>query len=412
MFEKPGSIDTGRITFRDSEEVKRLSEAETRALDAAALPEAPPDKREERFIPIPREYTLDDLFQLTSKYQASDLHITVGNPPLFRIHGQLVKTTGDPVTPEKAKELMFPLLSWDKIEKFLETGNLDFSHEAPGMGRYRANYYSDYNGLAGAFRVIPGHIPQLEDLGLPEVIKDISEFRSGLVLVTGPTCSGKSTTLAALVDHINKTRQGHIITIEDPIEFIHYNKNCLVDHREIGVHATTFADAIRAAMREDPDVLMVGEMRDLNTVYEAVRAAETGVLVLSSMHTNSASKTVDRIINMFQAGLQEQIRSMVSDSLKAVIAQILLPRIDIPGRCVAVEVMINTPSLAALLREKKTRHIPTYIQMSAQDGMQTMDMSLLELYRANKIDLGTVMENATDHSFFGEMGIKITGPER
>ncbi|MCL5036493.1 MAG: PilT/PilU family type 4a pilus ATPase [Chloroflexi bacterium] len=408
MFNENNPLDSGRIAFRETQEAGQMSKEEISALDAAALPEAPPELREEKFIPLKDDYKLDDLFDLTIRYHASDLHITVKNPPLMRIHGQLVKTTAPLITPERAKELMFPLLSWDKIERFLNTGNLDFTYEAIGIGRFRANFYSDYNGLAAAFRVIPAHVPILDDLGLPDVLKTIAEYRSGLVLTTGPTCSGKSTTLAAIVDQINRTRQGHIITIEDPIEFIHGNKNCLVDHREIGTHANSFAESIRAALREDPDVIMVGEMRDLDTVYEAVRAAETGVLVLSSMHTNSASKTVDRIINIFQAGLQEQIRSMVSDSLRAVVAQTLLPRSDIPGRCVAVEIMLNTPSLASLLREKKTSHIPTYIQMSVQEGMQTMDMAILDLYRAGKISLATVMEKAHDHSFFGEMGVQIT----
>src|SRR5437762_7348802 len=266
-----------------------------------------------------------------------------------------------------------------KVKVFEETGDVDFGYEIPGKARYRANFFNQKNGVAAVFRKIPSKILTIEQLGLPPIMKKFAALHKGLVLVTGPTGSGKSTTLAAIVDHANKTRRDHIITIEDPIEFVHESQNCLVNHREVGLHTKSFGAALRGALREDPDIILVGEMRDLETIELAITAAATGHLVFGTLHTPSAAKTIDRIIDVFPAGQQNQIRNTLSEALKGVIAQNLFKRVDVKGRVAALEILVVTPAIANLIREAKTFQIPGMLQVGKKYGMQTLDDAIMDL---------------------------------
>ncbi len=324
---------------------------------------------------------IEAFFKLMHDQGASDLHLSSGTQPILRIRGELERIKYKTLENDELKALLYEITPEEKIKHFEETGDLDFSYEIPGLARYRANFFRQLNGVAAVFREIPSKILTVEELGLPMVIKNLSLLPKGLVLVTGPTGSGKSTTLAAIIDHANRSRKDHILTIEDPLEFVHQNINCTVNHREIGRHTRSFAAALRGALREDPDIIMVGEMRDLETVSLAVEAAETGHLVFGTLHTISAAKTVDRIIEVFPADQQAQIRATLADSLRAVIAQTLFKRIDLKGRVAALEILIATHAVRNLIREGKTFQIPTVIQTGKKYGMQSLDDAIMDLVK-------------------------------
>ena len=343
---------------------------------------------------------IDTYFREMKERGASDLHMVIGFPPLLRLRGDLVSTEHPVLTPESNKEVLFEILT-PKRQAYVEKNrDFDMAYELENTGRFRCNFFYQQRGISAVFRIIPTKILTLEELNMPEAIKTIAEFRQGLVLVTGPTGSGKSTTLAAIINYINNSRDGHIITIEDPLEFVHPNKKCLFSQREIGAHARSFTDALRVASREDPDIILVGEMRDLETISLALTCAELGILVFGTLHTNSAAKTIDRIINAFPTDQQEQTRTMLSESLKAVIAQQLLKTKDGKGRCAAVEILIGSSALASMIREGKISQISSIIQTGTSVGMQSMDQHLKQLVGKNKITREAAREKAIDKSLF------------
>ena len=333
-----------------------------------------------------------DLAQLlinTIQKNASDLHITVGLPPMLRVHGaiQSMDGNGGPLTKEDLHESLYDVLTEDQRKRFERDKEVDFAIELKDVGRFRVNVFHTRRGEGAAFRYIPSKIKSLAELGLPEdTMKQICDRKKGLILVTGPTGSGKSTTLAAMVDYINSTRYDHIITTEDPIEFVHEHKNCIVNQREVGTNTASFANALRSALREDPDVILVGEMRDLETISLALTAAETGHLVFGTLHTMNAPKTIDRVIDVFPPQQQQQIRVMFAEAIGAVISQILFKKKDGQGRIAALEIMIATPAIRNLIREAKTHQISSIIQTSQKFGMQNMDQTLKTLVMNGKID--------------------------
>ncbi|MCE5251008.1 type IV pilus twitching motility protein PilT [bacterium] len=338
---------------------------------------------------------IDKLFRLLKERKGSDLHISVGAPPLLRISGDLTPVTNTLLPPEETKKLLYEIMTPYQQQKFEEIKEVDFAYALEGTGRFRANVFMQHRGIAAVFRIIPEKILSIEELKSPPQILNFAKLHRGLVLCTGPTGSGKSTTLAALVDYVNNTRSEHIITIEDPIEFVHPNKKCLVNQRELHAHTDSFAAALRSALRQDPDVILVGEMRDQETIQLAMTAAETGHLVFGTLHTNSAAKTIDRIIDVFPAAQQGQIRSMLSESLKGVMAQTLLKKVG-GGRVAAIEILAGTPAIANLIREGKTFQIPSVLQTSKSDGMQTVDMALIELYQKKLITVNDCIDFASD----------------
>lgn len=316
---------------------------------------------------------IDVLLNMMIQHRASDLHISAGDPPMLRINGRLQRLKYHDLSPQEVEVLLFELLEEDQVA-FLQTRkDIDFAYEIPGQARFRANVFMERNGYGGSFRFIPNNIKTLRELMLPESVQTLSRQRAGLVLVTGPTGSGKSTTLAAMIDLINKEQNCHIITLEDPIEFIHPKSKCLIHQRQLGFHVESFASGLRAALREDPDVILVGEMRDLETVHLALTASETGLLVLGTLHTSSAHKTVDRIIDVFPTNQQPQIRTMLAESLRGVVSQRLLRKADGSGRVAAVEVMITNQAIQNQIREGKTYQIPSVLQTGKTAGMQTME---------------------------------------
>lgn len=345
--------------------------------------------------------TIDTYFQEVKDRGASDLHMVVGFPPLLRLGGQLVKTDHPVLTAESNKAILFEMLSQEKQEYLERNRDLDLAYQLEGVARFRCNFLYQRRGIGAVFRIIPSTILTLEQLGLTDTLKKIADFKKGLVLVTGPTGSGKSTTLAAMIDYVNSNREAHIITIEDPLEFIHTNKRCLFTQREIGAHALSFSDALRVASREDPDIILVGEMRDLETIALALTCAELGILVFGTLHTNSAAKTIDRIINAFPVEQQEQTRTMLSESLRAVIAQQLLRTVS-GGRCAANEILIGSPALASLIRSAKIAQINSLIQTGTSQGMQTMDQHLLELVAKKTISTESAYEKAMDKNLFSK----------
>ena len=296
---------------------------------------------------------IDAFFKLMHEVGASDLHLASGNQPLIRLRGSLERIKYKVLENAELKRMLYEIAPEEKVKVFEELGDVDFGYEIPGLSRYRANFFNQKWGIAAVFRSIPTTIPSAEELGLPPVLLRLATLPKGLVLVTGPTGSGKSSTLAAIVDQANKIRRDHIITIEDPVEFVHHSKECLVNHRELGTHTRSFAAALRGALREDPDIIMVGEMRDLDTIALAIEAANTGHLVFGTLHTTSAAKTVDRIIEIFPANMQGQIRASLADGLRAIISQALFKRVDIKGRCAAMEILLATPAVRNLIRESK-----------------------------------------------------------
>jgi twitching motility protein PilT len=318
--------------------------------------------------------------------RASDLHITAGAPPMVRIRGRLSPIDGYPaLSPTDTREIVYSILSNAQRQKFENNWQLDFAYQIPGRARFRVNAYFQRAAIGAAFRLIPFDVVPLETLGLPKVVAQFAERPRGLVLVTGPTGSGKSTTLASLLDVINENREEHIMTIEDPIEFLHQHKKCIVNQRELGSDATSFADALKAALRQDPDVILVGEMRDLETIGTALTAAETGHLVFATLHTQDTPQTIDRIIDVFPPEQQGQVRAQLSVALQGIMTQMLVPTADGAGRCVAAEVLVPTPAVRNLIREGKTHQIYSVLQTGGQHGMQTMDAALVELVRAGKI---------------------------
>jgi twitching motility protein PilT len=332
--------------------------------------------------------TRDQINQLLTyavKNQASDIHISEGAPPMIRIDGKLVPVKGKALTKEDTEDIIVQLLDDYQMERFKRDNELDFGFTLPEVATFRANVFSKLGGYGMAFRIIPDRIRSLAELGMPESVSRLSREMEGLVLVTGPTGHGKSTTLAAMIDLINTERQSHIITIEDPIEYAHPKKNCLIQQRELGLHTHSFSAALRSALREDPDVILVGEMRDLETISLALTAAETGHLVLSTLHTRNAPDTVNRIIDVFPANQQGQVLAQIAGSLLAVISQRLLPKASGSGRVAAVEVMFANSAIRNMIRERKVHQIPSIMQASTAAGMQTIDDSLIQLVRAGQI---------------------------
>jgi twitching motility protein PilT len=322
---------------------------------------------------------IDAFFKLMHEQGASDLHLVSGQQPVLRIGGDLERVKYQHLENDGLKFMLYEITPEHKIKDFEETGDVDFAYEIPGLARYRVNYYQQKWGIGAAFREIPSRISTCEELGLPKVIPRLATLPRGLVLVTGPTGSGKSTTLAAIVNEANVNRKDHIITIEDPIEFVHKSEKAIINHREVGMHTKSFSAALRGALREDPDIIMVGEMRDLETISLAIEAAATGHLVFATLHTMSAAKTVDRIIEVFPVNQQEQIRNSLADGLRAVISQTLFKRRDRKGRVAALEIMIANPAVRNLVREGKTYQIPSMIQTGKKYGMQSLDDSIMEL---------------------------------
>jgi twitching motility protein PilT len=345
---------------------------------------------------------VDSWFDALRKAGGSDLHLSVGLPPSFRVHGHLQPIRKDPLTGPEFETLIREITPPPLWKEYVETGDVDFAYEVPGLARFRTNLLSQHRGSGAVFRIIPTRIQTMEELGLPKQLYQFTRIDRGLVLVTGPTGSGKSTTLAAIINEINATRNAHIITIEDPIEFVHENQRSLITQREIGEHTQSFAQALRAAVREDPNVVLVGEMRDLETINLALTSAEMGLLVFGTLHTNSAPKTVDRIIDAFPAEEQEQVRMMLSESLVGVVAQQLLRRSDKPGRVAALEILIGSPALANLIREGKTHQIGSHMQTGRGAGMVTMDRALLELVEKKMIDPRDAAELASDRAVFAK----------
>ncbi len=339
---------------------------------------------------------IDAFFKLMNEQGASDLHLVSGQQPVIRIRGDMERVKYHTLENEDLKKMLYEIAPEYKVKIFEETGDVDFAYEVPGLARYRANYFQQKYGIAAVFREIPSKILTAEQLGLPPVITKLASLPRGLVLVTGPTGSGKSTTLAAIVDEANRTRKDHIITIEDPIEFVHESKSCIINHREVGFHTKTFTAALRGALREDPDIILVGEMRDLETISLAVEAASTGHLVFGTLHTTSAAKTVDRVIEVFPSEEQSQIRSTLADGLRAVVAQVLFKRVDKTGRCAALEIMIATPAVRNLIRESKTFQIPSMIQTGKKYGMQTLDDSIMNLLQKGWISPDEAYTKAND----------------
>ena len=342
---------------------------------------------------------LDSLFHEMQDRGASDLHIVVGRPPMIRTRGDLVETEHERLTASKAEELIVEILTPAQHEQVGQHLDLDFAYELPGLARFRANVMHQHRGLGAVFRIIPTDIMTLDQLGMPPAVRKLAEMPAGLILVTGPTGSGKSTTLAGMIDHINETREAHILTIEDPLEFIHQPKKCLITQREVGAHTENFASALRVAGRQDPDIILVGEMRDLETISLALTSAACGLLVFGTLHTNSAIKTVDRIIDAYPPEEQNQVRAMLADSLSGVVAQQLVKTTD-NKRCAAVEILIGGRALGNIIREGKTSMIPSYMQSGSGEGMQTMDQALVALVQAGRITAEDAMTKATDKTVF------------
>jgi twitching motility protein PilT len=348
---------------------------------------------------------IDALFNLMFEQKASDLHLSSGNPPILRINGELTRVDLPPLEDDQLKIMLYEIAPDYKIKVFEETGDVDFGYEIQGISRFRANFFTQKNGIAAVFRQIPSKVLSFEDFEkigapLPAVLKKFAMLHKGLIVVTGPTGSGKSTTLAAIVDYANKNRRDHIITVEDPIEFVHESKGCLVNHREVGVHTRSFAAALRGALREDPDIILVGELRDLETIELALTAASTGHLVFGTLHTQSAAKTVDRMIDVFPADQQNKIRATLSESLKGVVAQGLFKRVDKKGRVAALEILIFNTAVANLVREGKTHQIPGMIQVGKRFGNTPLDDSIMDHLKMKRISPEEAYDKCIDKKKF------------
>ena len=336
------------------------------------------------------------LLEKTVKAKASDLHITVGSPPIIRVDGKLIRMDEHKLMPSETQKIVEEMLTPEQYDYLNKKGEIDFSYSNPGFGRFRVNAYMQRGTYSIALRVVALEIPTIESLNLPPVIEQLSKKRRGLILVTGPTGSGKSTTLAAMINYMNQNRNEHIMTLEDPIEYLHKHGTSVVNQREIGHDSHSFASGLRSALRQDPDVILVGEMRDLETISTAITAAETGHLVLSTLHTIGAAKTIDRIIDVFPPHQQQQVKIQLSYVLEGIVSQQLLPKADGSGRVVALETMVINPAIRNVIRDGKTHQMQNIILTNRNLGMQTMDTSLLELYRKRQIDKNTLIKYAVD----------------
>lgn len=353
---------------------------------------------------------IDAFFKLMNDQGASDLHLMAGLQPALRIRGEVERIKYKVLDNNDLRSMIYEIAAEDKIKLFEETGDVDLGYEIPGLARYRCNFFMQRNGVAAVFRQIPNNIMSCEQLGLPSVIAKLATLPRGLVIVTGPTGSGKSTTLAAIIDEANRLRKDHIITIEDPIEFVHESRGCIVNQRELGVHTKSFTAALRGALREDPDIILVGEMRDLETMSLAIEAANTGHLVFSTLHTSSAMSTVDRMVEVFPAAQQAQIRSNLSDSIRAVVSQVLFKRVDRKGRTPALEVLIATPAVRNLIREGKTHQLSSSMQVGKKYGMQLLDEAIMSLYNKGWISAEDAYMKSNDKQRFRPM-LKTPPPD-
>jgi len=343
---------------------------------------------------------ISELLAFSVKNKASDLHLSAGLPPMIRVHGDIRRINVPPLSNQEVRAMVYDIMSDAQRKGYEEHLELDFSFELRDVARFRVNAFNQERGAGAVFRTIPSLVLTLEQLEAPKIFKEIADTPRGIVVVTGPTGSGKSTTLAAMVDYVNENQFGHILTIEDPIEFVHKSKRCLVNQREVGPHTKGFAEALRSALREDPDVILVGEMRDLETIRLALTAAETGHLVFGTLHTSSAAKTIDRIIDVFPAAEKEMVRAMLSESLRAVISQTLLKRKDGTGRVAVHEIMLGTPAIRNLIREAKVAQMYSAIQTGQSLGMQTLDQALVEMVRRNVIDSNDARAVAVNKDMF------------
>ncbi len=343
---------------------------------------------------------ISDLLAFSVKNKASDLHLSAGLPPMIRVHGDVRKINVPAMDHSQVHDMVYDIMNDGQRKVYEETLECDFSFEIPNLARFRVNAFNQNRGAGAVFRTIPSKVLTLEQLNAPPIFKEIANNPRGIVLVTGPTGSGKSTTLAAMIDYINENEMGHILTVEDPIEFVHVSKKCLINQREVGPHTLSFNNALRSALREDPDCILVGEMRDLETIRLALSAAETGHLVFGTLHTSSAAKTIDRIVDVFPAAEKEMVRSMLSESLRAVISQTLCKTKDESGRVAAHEIMIGTPAIRNLIRENKIAQMYSSIQTGQSSGMQTLDQNLQELVRRNVISLGEARAKAANKDAF------------
>ncbi|MEN6586409.1 MAG: type IV pilus twitching motility protein PilT [Sulfuricella sp.] len=344
---------------------------------------------------------ISDLLAFSVKNKASDLHLSAGLPPMIRVNGDVRRINVDSLDHKGVHGMVYDIMNDGQRKFYEENLEVDFSFEIPGLARFRVNAYNQNRGAAAVFRTIPSKVLTLEQLNCPPIFKEIADQPRGIVLVTGPTGSGKSTTLAEMINHINENEYGHILTVEDPIEFVHESKKCLINQREVGPHTLSFSNALRSALREDPDIILVGEMRDLETIRLALTAAETGHLVFGTLHTSSAAKTIDRIIDVFPAAEKEMVRSMLSESLRAVIAQTLLKTKDGSGRVAAHEIMIGTPAIRNLIRENKIAQMYSAIQTGQNLGMQTLDQCLTDLVRRNVVAPNEARTKAMNKESFG-----------
>jgi len=351
----------------------------------------------------PSGNAIDEYLREVTSRRGSDLHFVGGEPPRIRLYGDLQALANEPLTAARAEEMLLPIMSAAARADFDKRDSTDFAYAVPGMARFRVNVFRHLGGMGAVFRTIPSQTKTLKELGLPPVLANLAKQPQGMILVTGKTGSGKSTTLAAVIDEINNRIPGHIITIEDPIEFVHQRKKCLISQREVGHHTPSFAAALKSALREDPDVILVGEMRDLETISIAVTAAEMGILVMGTLHTNGAAQTVDRIVNSFPTDKQSHVKTMLSTSLRGVISQQLVPRKGEPGLVAALEIMVNTPAVANLIRQGKLDQLESAMQGGRQTGMKTMDSSLRELLDKGLITGRTAYECALDKKKFEEL---------
>ena len=344
---------------------------------------------------------ITELLAFAVKNKASDLHLSAGLPPMIRVHGDIRRINLPPMEHDDVHAMVYDIMSDQQRKVYEEVLECDFSFAVPNLARFRVNAFNQHRGASAVFRTIPSKVLSLEELNAPRIFADLTTRPRGLILVTGPTGSGKSTTLAAMVNHVNENEYGHILTIEDPIEFLHESKKCLINQREVGPHTLSFANALRSALREDPDYILVGEMRDLETIRLALTAAETGHLVFATLHTSSAAKTVDRIIDVFPAAEKDMVRAMLSESIVAVISQTLLKTKDGQGRIAAHEIMVGSPAIRNLIRENKVAQMYSAIQTSQSMGMQTLDQCLVEMVRRNQVSAAEARARAVNKDLFG-----------
>ena len=348
------------------------------------------------------DFHIDDVLRMAIEKKASDIHLTVGLPPMIRLDGEIMPLPFHPLTPKDSRRLVYDTLTNDQLERFETKHELDFGYSVKDLARFRFNVYMQRGSVAGALRVIPTKIPAFETLGLPHVVREMSKRTSGLILVTGPTGSGKTTTIASMIDDLNENLAAHILTIEDPVEYIHRHKRCMVNQRELHHDTYTLHDALRAVLREDPDIILVGELRDLETIEAALTLAETGHLVFGTLHTRNAPASVDRIVDVFPSDQQDQIRVLLGNTLEGIVAQQLLPKLG-GGRIASIEVMLGSSAIKNLIREGKTHQMYSIIEMSGASGMQTMDRSLSDLYRAGIVSFDECLMRAIDKDTFARM---------